>query len=296
MEVVMSEVLFSDAADLAIQLYKGKDPGFPRRLGFWVERLGDRPLTSIKAGDIEDGIDVLVNKPRMVLRRNEGLVDSGRAITGSTVNRYCATIGTMYLVLATARRLPRGLVSPAKGVKKLPEGEARTLTVSVADVRRLVACARLSRNRKLAALIAVGCTTGLRMGSMQSITWGDVDIDAGHIDVHTTKNGRPTRSVLPPWAIAELARIRPSRPDDHAPVFGPSNPLKAFRTALDDAGLPAAWTLHHMRHIAASVLAESGAPLPVIMQALNHKTPGMALRYSHVNTHALQGAVARAWK
>jgi len=37
----------------------------------------------------------------MVVRHGEGLVDSGKSISGSTVNRYCVTIGMMYLMPTT---------------------------------------------------------------------------------------------------------------------------------------------------------------------------------------------------
>jgi integrase len=291
----VADILFKDAADLAVQLYRGRDTLASARLQFWVDRLGDLPIASIKSTDVEDGVDFLVSTSKRKYVRGAGTVEAGKPLSGSTINRYVAVLGSMYKVLSTHRRLPRGLVSPTKGVQRLPESEGRTLQVSVADVRRLVAVARLSRNRKLAALIAVGCCTGLRMGSLKSIRWGDVDLGAGHIDVSVTKNGRPTRSVMPAWAVAELARIKPAKADDAMLVFGPSNPMRSFRNTLKDAGLPQSWTLHHMRHIAASVLAESGAPLPVVMQALNHRTPLMAMRYAHINTAALHGAVSKAW-
>ena len=40
-----------------------------------------------------------------------------------------------------------------RGVTRMEEGAGRTLTVTLDDVRRLVAACRVSRNRKLAALL-----------------------------------------------------------------------------------------------------------------------------------------------
>ena len=65
--------------------------------------------------------------------------------------------------------------------------------------------------------------------------------------------------------------------------------------AVKLADLPADWTFHHSRHIAASILAQSGASTVTIMQALNHKTPLMAMRYSHLNTDSLRDSLGRAW-
>jgi hypothetical protein len=47
--------------------------------------------------------------------------------------------------------------------------------------------------------------------------------------------------------------------------------------------------------VAASVLAASGASVPVIMATLCQKSPSMALRYSHLSTDAQQQAAQRAW-
>ena len=116
---------------------------------------------------------------------------------------------TLYKVLRIHRRLPRSFVSPMVKGLRLPEDPGRTRQVTIEDVKKLVSAARLSNNRKLPAMIAVACTTGLRKGAIQAITWGDVDLKTRTIDVSRTKNGTPTRSVLPDWAAAELARIRP---------------------------------------------------------------------------------------
>lgn len=70
---------------------------------------------------------------------------------------------------------------------------------------------------------------------------------------------------------------------------------KAWETASRCADLPA-YTFHHCRHIAASILAQSGASVVTIMQALNHKTPIVAMRCSHLNTDVLRESLGRAWK
>jgi integrase len=291
----MSIVTFAAAAQAACALYRGRDAAFSQRIAFWVERLGERELASLTNADVEDGIDALVQKPRERFIPGRGLLPMPGVISGSTVNRYVAALGTAFKLLRAHRRLPRGFVTPTQRVGRMPENEGRTLTVTVDDVKCLIAAARLSRNRKLAAITAVACTSGLRLGALQALKWGDVDLKARTIDVARTKNGRPTRSVLPAWAVAELERIRPNDPPEHALVFGAQNFRKAWFNALSDAGLPTEWTFHHCRHIAASILAQSGATLPVIMQALGHRSPLMAMRYSHVNTKALDAAVSSAW-
>lgn len=294
-----SSLAFNDLARAAIAAYKGRDASFAVRLQFWIDLFGDKPVTGILTDDVDDGIGLLVQKRRVLVQtRASGVVriESDKPISGSTVNRYVASLGTCFKLLRRMRLLPRGFVSPMRGAERQAEGESRDIgNVTNGDIKRLIACCRVSRNRKLAALIAFSATTGWRQGSVQSLTWGDVDLKQGFADTGRTKNGTPHRCVLQPFVVEELRRIRPERADDADKVFGNHSVEKAWQTALQRAGLPENWTLHHLRHVAASILAQSGASVPTIMQALNHKTPAMALRYSHLDVVTLRQATASAW-
>ena len=297
----MSKLAFDTLAEAAIAAYSGRDPSFASRTRFWVGHFGARDITTITTDDIEDGIDALMKRGKHQVttwgpRKKPRLEATGKPLAPSSVNRYISTLGTVFKDLKKLRLLPRGFVSPMRGVGRLGEGEGRTVTVTVEDVHRLVAAARVSRNRKLAALTAMACTTGWRLGTLQALKWRELDLKAGHADTLRTKNGTPHRTPLLSWVIDELKRMRPeqAQPDDL--VFGAGSFKKAWVSALKLADLPQDWTFHHCRHIAASILAQSGASVVTIMQALNHKTPLMAMRYSHLNTDALRESLGRAWK
>lgn len=165
-----------------------------------------------------------------------------------------------------------------RDVRRQQEAQGRTLTVTLDDVRRLVAACRVSRNRKLAALVAMACTTGWRLGSLQGLTWGALNLKEGHADTKRTKNGYAAPDALAAMG-RELRRIKPELAQPGDVVFGTANFDKAWENAIRRADLPLDWTFHHCRHIAASILAQSGASVVTIMQALNHKTPMMAMRY-----------------
>jgi integrase len=300
----MQERAFSALARAVLAANVTRDRSFANRAQFWIEHFGDRDITAITTDDVDDGIDALIKRGKfraITCRKPDGVVSStvvptGQPLGSATVNRYIASLGTIFKELRRMRLLPRGFVSPMRGVARQPEGAGRTVSVTVDDVKRLIDACRVSRNRKLAALTAMACTTGWRLGSLQSLRWADLDLDRGHADTLRTKNGTPHRTPLLPWVVDELRRMRPSlaRPAD--PVFDKKNFRKAWETALRLADLPTEWTFHHCRHIAASVLAQSGASVVTIMQALNHKTPLMAMRYSHLNTAALRDSLGRAWQ
>jgi integrase len=275
------------------------DPAFPRRIQFWIDQFQDRDITTITAEDIEDAVDALVRrgKTRVVVGRDGNTLteQTTERLANSTLNRYIATLGSVFRQLRNERILRRSFVSPLRGFGRLKESGGKTLTVTVEEVKRLIAACRLSRNRKLAALVAMACTTGWRMGNLTTVCWGDIDLDEGIADTSRTKNGTPHRAVLLPWVISELKSILPERPGAGERVFDNVNISKAFATALRRADLPEDWTPHSCRHIAASVLSQSGASIQTVMAALNHKTPAMALRYSHLNTKSLRDSMGRAW-
>jgi integrase len=296
----MRELAFEPLARAVVAAYTGRDPSFAARVEFWIGVFGSRPVDAIKTDDIEDGIDLLVKRgKRKVTTWGAGQTPkveaTGKPLAPSSINRYLSTLGTVFKDLRRLRLLPRGFVNPMRGVGRMSESEGRTLTVTVEDVKRLVAACRVSRNRKLAALVAMACTTGWRLGNLQALRWGDIDLKVGHADAERTKNGTSHRTPLLPWVVDELKRIQPLHAEPGELVFGRKNFKRAWQSALKLADLPEDWTFHHCRHIAASVLAQSGASVVVIMQALNHKTPAMALRYSHLSVDALRDGLGRAW-
>lgn len=293
----MKNLSFADLANATVAAHSGRDGAFVSRVKFWVEFFGDRDITTITADDVEDGIDALMQRGKIKIQTTrEGVkyLPTDKPLAPATVNRYVACLGTIFRELRRRRLLPRGYQSPTRGVGRLEAGEGRTLTVTVEDVKRLVAACRVSRNRKLAAIVAMACTTGWRKGTLQSLKWGAVNLKEGYADTLRTKNGTPHRTPLLPWVVEELRRIKSPMAGDNDFVFGPGNFSRAWENALKLADLPP-WTFHHCRHIAASILAQSGASVVTIMQALNHKTPMMAMRYSHLNVEALRDSVGRAW-
>lgn len=296
---------FTDLAQAVIAAYKGRDNSFSNRLQYWIDYFGQRDISTIASEDVEDGIDALIKRGKSQVKTCRSvdspstvvakIISTGKPLAPSTVNRYVASLASMYKELRRSRLLPRGLQIPTRGVTRQTEGPGRTLTITVTEVLHLVAICRISRNRKLAALVAFACTTGWRLGTIQKLKWSEIDLLNGTADTGRTKNGTPHRAVLLPWVIEEIQKIQPRNFDVNGLIFGPSSIKRAWKNALKRADLPQEWTIHHCRHIAASILAQGGASVPVIMACLNHKTPQMALRYSHLNTRTLRDNLNKAW-
>ncbi len=292
---------FADLACFVALNRAGRDPAFLSRAQFWIDQFGDQDITTITGEQVEDAFMILRQKRKMKVIPNWSgdqaqLVETDQPLATSTLNRSLSTLGGIFRELREMGLLRRSHVSPLRGFGRLKETGGKTITVAADDVQRLVAASRLSRNPKLAAWVAFAAQSGWRRGNIESLTWGQLDLDNGFADTERTKNGTAHRIPLLPWVIVELKRIKAKDVEGGDLVFGPTNITKSFKAALRLAGLPESWTLHSLRHVAASILSQSGANVQTVMAALNHKTPSMALHYSHLNTDSVRDSLKRAWR
>jgi hypothetical protein len=123
---------FSDMALAVVSSYTGRDRSFPARVDYWVSFFGHRDITSITTDDVEDGIDALIKRGRIkVLTTTTGVTKTvtGSHLSPSTINRHVACLGTVFKELKRRRLLPRGFVSPMRGVARMEEGAGRTLLI-----------------------------------------------------------------------------------------------------------------------------------------------------------------------
>jgi integrase len=138
--------------------------------------------------------------------------------------------------------------------------------------------------------------TGLRVGELLALRWGNIDLNAqllrvcetvydGHFDQPKTK--RSTRTIPIGTETAEiLATIRPADVDPKALVFATREGLPADRwnilrkhlkPAAKRLGLPGV-TWHLLRHSHATMLDSVGTPLGTMQSLLGHSTPEIPAR------------------
>ena len=66
-----------------------------------------------------------------------------------------------------------------------------------------------------------------------------------------------------------------------------------FRRLCTQAGIPAGYTPHCLRHSTGTYLTAAGVPDRVVMEILGHSSPEMTRRYQHVMNTMLEDAVRR---
>ncbi|MBX6770850.1 MAG: site-specific integrase [Chloroflexi bacterium] len=206
-----------------------------------------------------------------------------------------------------------------------PPRPARTemQPLTVEQVKRFLEAARDDR---LHALYVLAVTTGLRIGELLALQWGDLDTERGTLHVQRSlrrtsaglvfqepKSARSRRVIsLPTLALAALRQHRARQLeerlklgtlwDDHDLIFPNEvgRPIerqnlirRSFKKLLQQAGLPAI-RFHDLRHTAATLLLSLGEHPKVVQERLGHSTIAVTMDvYSHVLPDLQREAAAK---
>lgn len=157
----------------------------------------------------------------------------------------------------------------------------------------------------LQPLWLVALATGLRIGELAALSWGDVELERGLLTVRrtmtktiegreilgsTTKSKRPRVVPLPEIAIVALRILRERWPGiGEAPVFATArgrrwrtDTLRArFAAACAAAGVPRL-TPHGLRHSAKTWMEEAGLAAKALQAILGHTDVATTMRYGAV--------------
>jgi integrase len=176
--------------------------------------------------------------------------------------------------------------NPARDPRvKLPREERRELNPpSAADV---LAVRRLLPSRYRLPLIVLDAT-GMRVGELETLTWGDVDETRGRWRIRSSAaKTRAARWVSPPTVVFDAVVALVPR-DDRVPdraVFGGFG-ADRFRTALKRACTAAGvadFSPHDLRHRRVSLLHAQGLTWARIGDVVGHADLATTARtYTHV--------------
>jgi integrase len=204
-----------------------------------------------------------------------------------------------------------------------PRLERREVTAwNLEEARRFAAVA--AADERWGPLWLVYLELGCRRGEVLGLRWRDIDHEAGTIAIRQavvlaagvvttkgTKSGRSRVLEASPTLLAALRRWRAvvnarrlrSRElwEEHDLVFGdelgrPANPgcLRGrFGRLCRVAGVPVV-RIHAMRHTAATLMVERGAPLPAVARRLGHARVSTTTDYYGRTSPRMDDAVAAA--
>lgn len=181
-------------------------------------------------------------------------------------------------------------------MERLPQPRVRYLTADEFE-RLYQEC-----NDRLKPIVRIAVNTGMRQGNILSLTWQQVDLSRGEINLEHTKNGE--RLTLPmngtvKTLLSELKKASVRNINhEHDHVFhtstggkiDPSELNKWFRKTCRMADI-GNFRFHDLRHTFASWLIQKGVSLYEVQRLLGHKTGEMTRRYAHLAPDNLRTAV-----
>ena len=230
----------------------------------WLNYLGeDTPIGEITRGD--------------VLRAVQDIAESS---SRPTANRYLALLRK-----ALGWAVERGYLqsNPVAGIKQYKENPGRTRWLRHEEAERLLMeCEKIPR---LYMFTAIALLTGMRLGEIESLRWGDIDLEKGTIRIPDSKTGQAR--IIP--LEEPLKRILETWPKTGEMVLGKFTHKKAFMGAVKRAGL-SDFHFHDLRHTYASWKVMAGVDLRTVAGLLGHRTLAMVMRYAHLAPEHLEKA------
>jgi integrase len=165
-------------------------------------------------------------------------------------------------------------------------------------------------------LVEVTITTSMRSGEVRDLTWESIDLEGKRVFIERPASGRGEQAAtktessvrpnpLPAYLIPELRRWKLACPlTERCLVFpgepnaqGERGPIDAdillrhvLRRALRRAGLPPL-RFHDLRHMAGTLMHETGVPLKRAQESLGHASERTTLAiYAHSMRRARDAA------
>lgn len=241
----------------------------------WIKPVvGSKPMPAISQMDLE--------------RIKKNLSDQGRS---TATIRY--TLAVIRQVFNHARR--NGLFkgeSPTWAVKFPKSDNRRMRFLAPVEAGKLLGALKgINQTVYEMAMLSLDC--GLRRGEIFSLTWADVELDRGQLEIKDTKGKlnrhafltKRTSDNLAGKVVGEPASlVFPGR--DNTRIKSISRHFNQAVASLDlNRGIEdrrQRVVFHTLRHTYASWLAEAGVPLAVIRDRLGHRDFTMLSRYTHV--------------
>ena len=148
-------------------------------------------------------------------------------------------------------------------------------------------------NPSALAILKLLIFTGARKGEIETLTWSEVDFEAGYLKLADSKTGQKA-IPLNAGALQVL--------NDQKHLEGSDYVFPAYRGDEYYEGTPKVWKrirsmaelkdvrLHDLRHSFASIAVSGGASLPIIGALLGHTNSSTTQRYAHLSDDPLQAA------
>jgi integrase len=259
--------------------------------------LGAVQLAKLRPEDFDQLYSVL---------RTRGVPGGRGGLSAASVKRHAAFISA-----ALSQAVKWGWIAsnPALKATAPTVHQAKVNVPSPAELQSIMERAQQSTRPDHALLLAIAAMTGARRGELCALRFSDVDLANGVIHFHRslkqvgrtlttgdTKTHQERSTALPASAVTMLRKYRrqlreqserleiPLAADpyvfspvvDHGRPFSPSSLTQMFTRIAKQLEMP--YTLHGLRHFAATQAIAGGHDVVTVASRLGHADPSVTLR------------------
>lgn len=217
-----------------------------------------------------------------------------RLAQGKSDGTVWTELGHLQSTLNWAQK--RQLIRQAPHVWKPSKPAPQDRYLSRAEIDKVLSLEGTPHHIRLAMLLML--STEARVSALTELTWAQVDLDRGQINLRTPgANTRKGRAIVPinDGLRAALIEARAAAISDHVIEWagkGVNSIRKGLETALKSAVLEGV-SAHVFRHTAAVHMAEAGIPMSAISQYLGHSKTSVTERvYARYSPNHLKRAAS----
>jgi integrase len=274
------------------------------------KRFGNRTLQSLRYSDIRDFKIERLNAPvirqikvKIRLSEKEKKASSTRKRfrieyqeTSSqrqiaSVNRELMTLRRMLNIAVIEGWILKNPINTGQPLINLADEKMRTRILTRDEEEKLLSVCECDERRHLRSLIICLLDTGLRLNEALTLTWQNVDIEQGIINIlaFNSKTASPRAVPISARFETELERLRTeglflkAKTEDleNTRVFRIANNVKrSWQTARRLAGLEDI-RIHDLRHTFGTRLDRTGFTQAQIARSLGHKQVHTTFRYTN---------------
>jgi len=189
--------------------------------------------------------------------------------------------------------------NPVDDIERIKPGYGRDRMLTTEEAEAVIEESKKSKNERFFPFVLLLLHSGMRSGEAARLRKQDVDLEEHTITIRKTKSGKPRTIPLTDAAAAALKNLDP---EDY--YFLKDNHLRSYhimlrpgcifndcwrnlRERLSKRGkILHHFTVHDLRHTAASHLIMNGVDFRIIADILGHSSLQMVMRYTHIlGTH-----------
>ena len=259
-------------------------------LAHWAHDVGH-------SGDVNEisheTLAAFLTSPQARTRRGGGVKKATSAnCLRSSIKAFFGYLHRAGIIPHDPGRLIRRAICTSPPPRALSEKEATRLMAVLADEDSY-------EGKRDYALFHLMLATGIRLGSAIALDVDDVDLDAGQIQIRTTKGNRPEQVILGKKITTHLRRYFRDRhtgplfTNRHGQRLSCRQVQRRFSEWIEKAGIERAASVHCLRHTLGTSLYRRTGDIFLVKEMLRHRSIASTLVYARTNDDQLRSMLAR---